>query len=220
MPDVQEVFRMATQKVRPDPGALERQRRKQRWRLGKERVAVYALVAGLVIAGLVVGISTLGGRDARPADRPDDGGPAAVEITEPGELPEPTTDLSQAIDRLTEDVVGNPNVEHRADVRGVDGIRLDAKGQGGPGARAWWEPAILVGEPGQTLTIELSNRDVGGEQPHTFTVPALGIDVDLPAGQQRGPTVQVTFPEDGQQIVFLCRIHELYGQVGAFVASG
>ena len=30
MPDVQEVFRMATQKVRQDPGALDRQVKKQR----------------------------------------------------------------------------------------------------------------------------------------------------------------------------------------------
>jgi hypothetical protein len=30
MPDVREVFEMATQKVRPDPGAMERQQRNQR----------------------------------------------------------------------------------------------------------------------------------------------------------------------------------------------
>ena len=30
MPDVQEVFRLATNKVKPDPNALERQQRRQR----------------------------------------------------------------------------------------------------------------------------------------------------------------------------------------------
>jgi len=67
MPDVQEVFRMATQKVRPDPEALERQHQGQRRRVARERAAVYALVAVLVVAGVVVGISTLGSDDVRPA---------------------------------------------------------------------------------------------------------------------------------------------------------
>jgi len=59
MPDLQEVFRMATQKVSPDPGALERQHRNQRWRVAKQKAGVYALVAGLVIAGVVLSIRSL-----------------------------------------------------------------------------------------------------------------------------------------------------------------
>lgn len=60
---------MATQKVGPDPVALER---KQRWQAGKGKAAVYALVAGLLIAGVVVGISTLGGDErGRPAGQRD-----------------------------------------------------------------------------------------------------------------------------------------------------
>ena len=38
MPDVQEVFRLATNKVKPDPNALERQERRQR-SAGAGRVA-------------------------------------------------------------------------------------------------------------------------------------------------------------------------------------
>jgi hypothetical protein len=53
MPEVQEVFRMATQKVRPDPGALERQQRGQRRRTIRRKVGVYGLVAALV-AGIAV----------------------------------------------------------------------------------------------------------------------------------------------------------------------
>ena len=67
MPEVQEVFRMATQKVRPDPEALERQHRGQRRRVAKKRAAVYALVAVLLVAGVVLGISTLGSDDVQPA---------------------------------------------------------------------------------------------------------------------------------------------------------
>jgi Tol biopolymer transport system component len=66
MPDVQEVFRMATQKVRPDPEALQRQHRGQRRRVARKRAAVYALVAVLVVAGVVVGINALGSDDVRP----------------------------------------------------------------------------------------------------------------------------------------------------------
>jgi Tol biopolymer transport system component len=56
MPDVQEVFRLATQQVRPEPGALDRQLRGQRSRATKRKVGAYALVAALalVIAYLTV----------------------------------------------------------------------------------------------------------------------------------------------------------------------
>jgi Tol biopolymer transport system component len=67
MPEIQEVFRMATQKVRPDPEALDRQHRGQRRRVARKRAAVYALVALLLVAGAVIGISTLGGDDVQPA---------------------------------------------------------------------------------------------------------------------------------------------------------
>lgn len=63
---------MATQKVRPDPGALERQHRNQRWQVTKRKGGVYALVAALVIAGTVIGVGVL--RDRDPV-----GGPASGE---------------------------------------------------------------------------------------------------------------------------------------------
>jgi TolB protein len=67
MPEIQEVFRMATQKVRPDPEALDRQHRGQRRRVTQKRAAVYALVVVLVVAGAVVAISTLGSDHEQPA---------------------------------------------------------------------------------------------------------------------------------------------------------
>jgi hypothetical protein len=60
MPEVQEVFQMATQKVRPDPDALERQHRDQRRHVTKQKVAVFTLIAALVVAGGVFAINTLG----------------------------------------------------------------------------------------------------------------------------------------------------------------
>ena len=63
MPEVQEVFHMATQKVRPDPDALERQHRDQRQHATKQKIAVFALIAALVVAGGVFAISVLRGDD-------------------------------------------------------------------------------------------------------------------------------------------------------------
>jgi hypothetical protein len=56
---MQEVFRMATQKVRPDPGFVDRQHENQRRQSRRRRAGALVLVAVLVIAGVVVGISTL-----------------------------------------------------------------------------------------------------------------------------------------------------------------
>ena len=67
MPEIQEVFRMATQKVRPDPEALDRQHRGQRRRVAQKRAAVYALVVVLLVTGAVVAINTLGSDHERPA---------------------------------------------------------------------------------------------------------------------------------------------------------
>lgn len=55
MPDVQEVFRLATSKVEPDPDALERQVRRQRAVARKSRIRAYIAVAAvLVILGVAV----------------------------------------------------------------------------------------------------------------------------------------------------------------------
>jgi len=63
MPEVQEVFRMATQKVRPDPGAMERQHREQRRRTMRRKAGVYGLVAAIAIGAAVVAANMI------PADR-------------------------------------------------------------------------------------------------------------------------------------------------------
>ena len=62
---------MSTQKVEPDPGALERQdKRQRRWRMGKTNGA-FALVAAIGLASLASSIfGALGGRTAStPADK-------------------------------------------------------------------------------------------------------------------------------------------------------
>ena len=54
MPDVQEVFRMATQKVRRDPGAMERHIARQQKAARNRRVGAYATVAVLVAAAVAI----------------------------------------------------------------------------------------------------------------------------------------------------------------------
>ncbi len=56
MPDVQEVFRLATQKVRPDPGALQRQQIQQRRSMTRRKVGAYAVAAALIAAIAVIAV--------------------------------------------------------------------------------------------------------------------------------------------------------------------
>jgi hypothetical protein len=64
MPDVQEVFRMATQKVRPEPGALERQFRGQRKRSRNRKIGGFALAGVIVAAAVVIGATQFSGDDS------------------------------------------------------------------------------------------------------------------------------------------------------------
>lgn len=97
MPDVQEVFHMATQKVRPDPGALERQYRGQRRHVAKQHVAVFALIAALVIGGVAFAIGAL-----RSGDKSTNTGapvaPTRVPLATEGPL-EPGTYVIRTLDR-------------------------------------------------------------------------------------------------------------------------
>jgi Tol biopolymer transport system component len=71
MPEVQEVFRMATQKVRPDPGALERQFAHQRRMSRNRRNGAIALAAVIGVAATVFAIRLTGGDSGtRPAIQP------------------------------------------------------------------------------------------------------------------------------------------------------
>ncbi len=74
MPDVQEVFRMATQKVRQDPGALDRQVTKQRNAVRNRRVSAFAMVLVLVAAAVAAYALTRG----EPQDVPANGATISI----------------------------------------------------------------------------------------------------------------------------------------------
>jgi Tol biopolymer transport system component len=67
MPDVQEVFRIATEKVHPEPGFLERHQRLEHRRSRNHRVGVFAVVAAIVVALLMVALTSMPGQHAVPA---------------------------------------------------------------------------------------------------------------------------------------------------------
>jgi plastocyanin len=78
----------------------------------------------------------------------------------------------------------------------------------------YFEPTILIGEPGQTINIELEND---GQAPHTFTTADGSVDEELQAGQS--VEVDVTFPDSGA-LAFECRFHAGQGMIGALSVSG
>ena len=83
MPEVQEVFRLATQKIRPEPGALERQFQEQRRRSARRKGGAVALAAALVITAAVVVIEAA--RDAGAGGSvPADQGTGTASLRVPG----------------------------------------------------------------------------------------------------------------------------------------
>jgi Tol biopolymer transport system component len=68
MPDVQEVFRMATEKVRQEPGALDRQVTKQHKAAKNRRIGAFAAVLVLVAAAIGVYAFSRGATQEVPAN--------------------------------------------------------------------------------------------------------------------------------------------------------
>jgi plastocyanin len=78
----------------------------------------------------------------------------------------------------------------------------------------YFEPTVLEGEAGQTVTLEAFNE---GEAQHTLTVDALEIDEIIAPGAQM--TIEVTLPDSGA-LLFYCRFHESRGMLGALSVGG
>jgi hypothetical protein len=80
MPDMQEVFRMATQKVGPDPGALERQHRFQRRTTTRRKLGAFAVAAAIGLAAVALILVIRPGENATtPANKPSVAKPADAE---------------------------------------------------------------------------------------------------------------------------------------------
>jgi hypothetical protein len=64
MPDVREVYEMVTKHKPPEPGALERQQKKQVRSARKQKIGAFAVAAAIGVAAVVVILATRGGQDA------------------------------------------------------------------------------------------------------------------------------------------------------------
>ena len=78
----------------------------------------------------------------------------------------------------------------------------------------YFEPSTLNGEPGQPLTIHLTNE---GSKEHNFSIETQQVDVDVPAGEEA--SVEVTFPKSGT-LEFVCAYHAEAGMAGSLHVSG
>ena len=105
-------------------------------------------------------------------------------------------------------VIGGQNVE----VQGTD----DVGGQTAEDVdqiHDTFDPTVLSGSGGQTLTITLHNRD---QTTHNFSLPQQQIDTDVPPGGTA--TVTVTFPANGS-LPFFCKYHRRVGMLGVLRAG-
>ena len=90
---------------------------------------------------------------------------------------------------------------------------LAASAPGGPAARIQvrdfgFVPETVEASAGQRVTMSVANF---GRSHHTFTVPALGVDLVLAPGDET--TVDLSAPEEGE-VDILCRFHQASGMRG------
>jgi plastocyanin len=101
---------------------------------------------------------------------------------------------------------GTPSEEEATDVSGMTELDMEVDS-------FYFEPAILQGSGGQTLTIHLGNES---DADHTFTIDDQSIDVELAGGDSTD--VDVSFPDSGS-VTFYCRFHESSGMVGELTVA-
>jgi plastocyanin len=65
----------------------------------------------------------------------------------------------------------------------------------------FYKSTFIKAKAGAKVTVRLRNK---GNAPHTFTIPSLGIDQELTAGESA--SVEVTLPADGA-LAFYCSFH-------------
>ncbi len=112
-------------------------------------------------------------------------------------------------DQGTKEIAGESATYHgTTDVSGSSDFQLEADD-------FYFGPTILGGDPGQQLTLGLTNE---GGVSHTFTIDEAGIDEELPSGAD-GIAIDITFPDSGA-LVFYCRFHRGQGMLGALSVDG
>jgi plastocyanin len=106
-------------------------------------------------------------------------------------------------------VIEGKGVNYYGTDRVVDGGTLEMEMD-----EDYFEPSVLEGPPGATVTIELHNE---GIRSHNFSVPGQGID--LQCGVRARDEVEVVFPRSGV-LMFSCKYTATSGMRGAFTVEG
>ena len=79
----------------------------------------------------------------------------------------------------------------------------------------YFKGTFIRGDRGQTLTLEIQNV---AEQFHNFSLPAQGLDQNIPPRTVR-VNVAVTFPQSGG-VQFFCKYHTAQGMNGMLLVGG
>jgi Tol biopolymer transport system component len=162
MPDVQEVFRLATSKVQPDPDALERQVRRQRAAARKSRVRAYVAVAAvLVVLGVAVfAISQAVRRnDVTPVGQ---GSTTQTDLTFLQALPAGATPQTPAI------------VDRRGkQTSTIEGVPLDAYA---PSVTSDGTQMAFVAAPNELAYNQIGVMSTDGTGAHFVTTPGILVD--------------------------------------------
>ena len=195
MPEVQEVFDMATQKARPDPGALERQHRQQQRRSAMQKTAVFVLIGALVIGGAVLVLSALRSDQGRGDNVGSDPTIAPIPTVgdgplEPGRYVISDTGASQVI-----------SIEVPEGYSGVSGQAILKDGLEETGVGVWGVGAIFddACEWRGTQTIVLSTQEVvdnlAGQKALRPTRPTdVTVGGNVTAGGNVGTYLELTLP--------------------------
>lgn len=93
--------------------------------------------------------------------------------------------------------------------RAVDGGTIEMEMD-----EAYFEPTVLKGPPGATVTVELENE---GVRQHNFSVPSQGIDLNC--GVRASGEVTVVFPRSGV-LPFICKYTGTSGMRGELAVKG
>jgi plastocyanin len=118
----------------------------------------------------------------------------------------PSTSGGGSGDKIT---IGSDSANNKGskDVTGATSTELELNDEDGV---FYMEPTVLMGSPGQGLTIELKNESKNGTL-HNFSLTEQSIDMDVQAGQ--AGSVTVTFPQSGF-LEFFCKYHRPMGMAG------
>jgi Tol biopolymer transport system component len=213
MPEVQEVFRMATQKIRPEPGFVDRQLAQQRRRARNRRNGAFALVVVLGVAAAVFMIRLAGGEDrSQPAVRPSPpppevvpDGPYTIDLDTGEATPLDLPDaygyaVSPDGAKLAYNSGGDPGTRGRVYVADADGTNvreITTPGVGDALGPAW--------SPDGSLLV-FQGHDFGRQIGNLFVVEVATGQVrqvtDLGEGTAEWWFLSPVFSPDGETILF------------------